>query len=90
MFRIISESAPLRARRSLLASSGFNQTSITLEFGNLPTPNITSPGPPTVAEEIAKAGETNDSVDLEVMTNSYNTQVSECKVTCMHIYAVHT
>ena len=64
--RIVSEDTPLRTRRSLLASSGLNQTSITLEFGNLPTPNITTPEPPTVSQEIAMAGETNDSVDLEV------------------------
>lgn len=57
----------MRVRRSLLATSGFNQTSITLEFGNLPAPNITVPMPPTVAEEIVMARETNDSVDLEVL-----------------------
>ena len=65
----MSEDTRLRVRRSLLASSGFNQTSITLEFGNPPAPNITSPEPPTVLEEIAMARETNDSVDLEVTCN---------------------
>ena len=67
MLRIVSEDTPVRARRSLLATGGFNQTSITLEFGSLPAPNITSPEPPTVSEEIAMAREINDSVDLEVM-----------------------
>ena len=66
MFRIVSEDSPVRVRRSLLAAGGFNQTSITLEFGRLPAPNVTSPEPPTVSEEIAMAREINDSVDLEV------------------------
>lgn len=67
MLRIVSEDTPVRARRSLLATDGFNQTSITLEFGSPPTPNITSPEPPTVSEEIIMAREINDSVDLEVI-----------------------
>ena len=56
----------MRSRRSLLAVSEFNQTNITIELGNLPAPNITTTPPPTVAEEIMMAGETNDSVDLDV------------------------
>ena len=67
MLRIVSEDTPLRVRRSLLSASGFNRISITLEFGNLPAPNISTSEPPTVSEEIAMAGETNDSVDLEVV-----------------------
>ena len=67
MIRIVSEDTPVRVRRSLLAVGGFNQTSVTLEFGSPPAPNITSPEPPTVSEEIAMAREINDSVDLEVI-----------------------
>ena len=67
MIRIVSEGTPVRVRRSLLATSGFNQTSITLEFGSLPAPNVTTAEPPSVSEEIALAGETNDSVDEEVI-----------------------
>lgn len=67
MIRIVSEDTPVRVRRSLLAVGGFNLTSVTLEFGSLPAPNITSPEPPTVSEEIAMAREINDSVDLEVI-----------------------
>ena len=63
--RIIAENSA-RRRRSLLATTGFNHTTITLEFGDPPAPNITAPPPPTVAQEIMMAGETNDSVDLEV------------------------
>ena len=66
IFRIVSEDTPLRARRSLLAVSSVNQTNITLEFGNPPQMNITTPEPPTVADEIAMDREINDSVDLEV------------------------
>ena len=66
----MSEDTPLRVGRSLLASSGFNRTSITLEFGNPPAPNISSPEPPAVSEEIAMSKETNDSVDLEVIMQS--------------------
>jgi hypothetical protein len=65
-FRIVSEDTAVRVRRSLLAAGGINQTSITLEFGSPLTPNITSPEPPSVSEEIAMAREINDSVDLEV------------------------
>ena len=43
-------------------------TTVTLEFGNPPAVNISTPQPPTVAMEIANAGETNDSVDIEVCT----------------------
>ncbi len=46
----------------------FNQTTITLEFGNPPAANITSTPPPTIAMEIMMAGEMNDSVDLDVRT----------------------
>ena len=87
MFRIVSEDTPVRVRRSLLAAGGFNHTSITLEFGSLPAPNITTPEPPTVSEEIAMAREINDSVDLEVMCSvklsvlSAKERESECKHT---------
>ncbi len=65
--RIVSESpAAPRGRRSLLAVSDTNHTTITLEFGNPPAPNITVATPPTIEMEIMMAGETNDSVDLDV------------------------
>ena len=56
----------MRRRRSLLAMDDFNRTTITLEFGNPPPLNVSTPEPPSVAQEIAMARETNDSVDLEV------------------------
>lgn len=62
----MAEDSGQRFRRSLLAITTFNHTSITLEFGNPPAPNITTPPPPSVAEEIELARETNDSVDLQV------------------------
>ncbi len=66
-YRIVSESSDApRSRRSLLAVNEFNQTTITLEFGNPPAPNITTTTPPTIAMEIMMAGELNDSVDLDV------------------------
>ena len=71
--RIISEDSTQRFRRSLLATSTFNRTSVTLEFGNPPAPNITMTDPPSVAEEIEMAREINDSVDLEVHSNSVHT-----------------
>ena len=77
VFRIASEDTSVRVRRSLLAAGGINQTSITLEFGSPPAPNITTPESPTVSEEIAMAREINDSVDLEVR-HSYP-YVGECR-----------
>lgn len=64
--RIVSEDSKVRSGRSLLSTSSFNRTSITLEFGNPPAPNITLVPPPSVAEEITTAREINDSVDLTV------------------------
>ena len=61
--KIISEDTPLRRRRNLLAA---NEFTITFEFGELPVLNVSTPEPPSVAMEIAMAGETNDSVDLAV------------------------
>ena len=65
--RIVSEvDSGTRSRRSLLAASAFNHTSITLEFGNPPAVNISMTPPPSIEEEIEMAREVNDSVDLEV------------------------
>lgn len=61
----MSEDSSQRFRRSLLATS-VNHTSVTLEFGNPPAPNISMTPPPSVADEIEMAREINDSVDLEV------------------------
>ena len=66
--RIIAEDTPLRKRRSLLTVDEFNLTTITLEFGEPPALNVSTPEPPSIATEIAMAGETDDSVDLEVRT----------------------
>ena len=63
---IVAEDQPTRNRRSLLAVTEMNQTTITLEFGNPPPLNVSTPEAPSVAQEINMAGETNDSVDLEV------------------------
>ena len=63
---IVAEDQPIRNRRSLLAVTETNQTTITLEFGNPPPLNVSTPEAPSVAQEINMAGETNDSVDLEV------------------------
>ena len=63
---IIAEDQPTRNRRSLLAVTEVNQTTITLEFGDPPPLNVSTPEAPSVAQEINMAGETNDSVDLEV------------------------
>ena len=62
--RIVAEDSLVRRRRHLLDAT--NHTTITLEFGNPPDVNISQPDPPTVANEIAMAGEVNDSVDIEV------------------------
>lgn len=61
---IIAEDTPTRRRRAL--ANGVNHTTITLEFGDPPTPNITVVDSPSIAEEIALAGATNDSVDIMV------------------------
>lgn len=67
MRRIVSEEESARRfRRSLLATSTLNHTSVTLELGNPPAPIVTMTMPPTVEEEIVMAREVNDSVDLEV------------------------
>ena len=63
---IIAESAPLRRRRNLLTVDEFNITTVTLEIGNPPALNVSTPESPSVAMEIAMAGETIDSVDGEV------------------------
>ena len=63
---IIAEDQPTRNRRSLLAMTETNQTTITLEFGDPPPLNVSTPEAPSIAQEINMARETNDSVDLEV------------------------
>ena len=66
--------------------TGFNHTTITLEFGDPPAPNITAPPPPTVAQEIIMAGETNDSVDLEVSFIHRGMESSRGQHTCSMIH----
>ncbi len=63
---IVAEDTAVRGRRSLLAASEYNHTTITLEFGEPPVVNISTPESPSVAEEVAMAGGDDDSVDLEV------------------------
>lgn len=71
-YRIVSEVDSTRSRRSLLAVSAFNHTSVTLEFGNPPAVNISMTPPPSIEEEIEMAREVNDSVDLEVRMLRYS------------------
>ena len=58
-----------------MATSAVNRTSITLEFGNPPAPNISMPLPPSIADEIEMAREINDSVDLQVFQKIVTTVV---------------
>ena len=69
---VAEDSRPTRRRRNLLAVNEFNFTTITLEFGDPPALNISTPEAPSVADEIAMAGETNDSVDLDVSLKGWS------------------
>ena len=64
------DSLPGRRRRRRQVGSGggdlSSMTTITLEFGEPPLVNISQPLAPSVSQEIELAGETNDSVDIEV------------------------
>ena len=82
---IIAEDQPTRNRRSLLAVTETNQTTITLEFGDPPPLNVSTPEAPSVAQEINMAGETNDSVDLEVSEGCCSTTLDHITSTPDHI-----
>ena len=84
---IIAEDEQLgRRRRNLLAVS--NHTTITLEFGEPPALNVSTPETPTVAEEVAMSGEANNSVDTGVWTHIH-TYIHTNTHTYEHTY-IHT
>lgn len=72
MYRIVAEEVEevSVARRKRQVDSSTNTTSsvttITLEFGDPPVVNISTPSAPSIAMDIQLAGEVNDSVDIEV------------------------
>ena len=85
---IVSEATLLRTRRAI--ANGVNRTTITLEFGDPPAQNVTVAEAPSIAEEIAMAGETNDSVDLMVqLVIQYECRYSNCMhavCMCIHVF----
>lgn len=78
---IVAEDTPVRGGRSLLQSSESSHTTITLEFGDPPVMNISTPEAPSVAEEVAMAGADDDSVDIMVCM-----YVCICVYVCVFMY----
>ena len=71
--KIVAEDTTIQGanKRSLLATNEYNHTTITLEFGDPPVMNISTPDPPSIADEVAMAGGDDDSVDLEVCSKHH-------------------